>query len=155
MPDPVLSIGELAAATGTKVQTIRYYEQIGLLPAPVRTAGNQRRYRSAQRERLAFIRHSRELGFGLDAIRELLDLSDRPHQPCETADRIAQAHLVEVETRITRLNALKAELESMVAQCAGGKVEHCRIIEVLADHAHTHCLTNDHIDVRRDRTLAT
>jgi DNA-binding transcriptional MerR regulator len=70
-----LSIGDLAARAGTKVQTIRYYEQIALVPAPERSAGNQRRYGASHLERLAFIRHARELGFSLGAIRELLGLS--------------------------------------------------------------------------------
>jgi len=75
-----LSIGDLGQQTGCKVQTIRYYEQIGLMPAPSRTSGNQRRYNPGHAERLAFIRHSRELGFSLDAIRELLDISDDPER---------------------------------------------------------------------------
>jgi DNA-binding transcriptional MerR regulator len=76
----MLSIGILAKRTGTKVQTIRYYEQIGLMPKPGRSDGGQRRYGNDELDRLAFIRHSRELGFSLEAIRELLDLSDRPER---------------------------------------------------------------------------
>ena len=101
-----LSIGSLAERTGCKVQTIRYYEQIGLMPKPGRTSGNQRFYREVHVDRLAFIRHSRELGFPLDAIRELLELSDDPNRSCEQADRIARAHLREVETRIASLTVL-------------------------------------------------
>lgn len=137
------TIGRLAKATGSKVQTIRYYEAIGLMPAPSRTAGNQRRYGARHLERLAFIRHSRQLGFPLEAIRQLLSLADDPDQPCETADRIAQTQLREVESRIERLQALKAELRRMVVQCEGGRVAECRVIEVLADHAH--CLYDDHL----------
>ena len=130
-----LSIGELGRLTGCKVQTIRYYEQIGLMPNPGRTAGNQRFYDARHVDRLAFIRHSRELGFGLDAIRELLDLADDPDQPCERADRIATSQLRAVESRIARLVALKGELERMIAQCQGGRVADCWVIEVLADHS--------------------
>jgi DNA-binding transcriptional MerR regulator len=129
-----LGIGALAARTGTKVQTIRYYEQIGLLPAPDRSAGNQRCYTAGHVDRLAFIRHARELGFPLGAIRELLSLSDRPDQPCDAIDQLARTHLEQVERRIVRLNMLKTELEHMIAQCAGGRVRDCRIIEVLSEH---------------------
>lgn len=140
--DRARSIGELGKQTGTKVQTIRYYEQIGLLPAPARTAGNQRSYTQAHADRLGFVRHSRELGFSLDAIRTLLDLSDDPNRSCEQADRIARRHLQEVNARIESLAVLKAELERMIRQCRRGKIADCRIIKVLADHAN--CVTEDH-----------
>lgn len=132
MVDPVLSIGGLAQATGCKVQTIRYYEAIGLLPPPVRTAGNQRRYGRAHRDRLGFVRHARELGFTLDQIRSMLEMSDHPDQSCAEVDELARTHLVEVEARIRRLNALKAELKRMIAACGGGTVADCRIIETLS-----------------------
>ena len=134
-----LPIGALARAAGTKVQTVRYYEQIGLLPAPARTEGGQRVYDARARDRLAFIRHARELGFGLDSIRELLSLADRPDLDCAAADRIAQEHLEAVRERIARLRGLEFELERMVEQCAHGKVAHCRVIESLADHGHPGC----------------
>lgn len=142
--DVTLSIGELAERTSCKVQTIRYYEHVGLMPEPGRTAGNQRFYGQAHVDRLSFIRHSRELGFPLDAVRELLTLSDRPDQPCATADQIARAQLIEVEKRIRRLKALKAELKRMVEQCGQGQIAQCRVIEVLADHSHGKCLHADH-----------
>jgi Cu(I)-responsive transcriptional regulator len=130
-----IGIGDLARATGCKVQTIRYYEAIGLMPEPVRTAGNQRRYDQRHVDRLAFIRHSRELGFSLEAIRELLSLSDRPDQPCDAVDRLARRQLEQIERRLVRLTMLKSELERMLAQCAGGKVRDCRVIETLSDHS--------------------
>ena len=129
----MLTIGKLGQATGTKVPTIRYYEQIGLLPVPERSAGNQRLYGRVAQERLAFIRHARELGFPLDAIRDLLSLQDNPDQPCAAADAIARQQRLAVEARLARLGALKAELERMVAQCAHGTVADCRVIETLAD----------------------
>lgn len=129
------TIGRLARATGCKVQTIRYYEQIGLLPEPVRSEGNQRLYGQADIDRLTFIRHARELGFPLQAIRDLLSLSDEPDHSCEAADAIARAQLAEVEHRIARLQALKVELNRMVAECSGGRVSDCRVIEVLSDHS--------------------
>lgn len=119
-----------------KVPTIRYYEQIGLLPAPLRTDGNRRSCGESDIRRLAFIRHSRELGFELNAIRTLLALQDDPSQPCGTADRIARTRLIDVEQRIRSLNALKAELEAMVEGCKQKNVCDCRVIEVLADRAH-------------------
>ncbi|MGA8294451.1 MAG: helix-turn-helix domain-containing protein [Rhodoplanes sp.] len=135
MSEKDLTIGQLASQTGCKVQTIRYYEQIALMPEAARTAGNQRRYYRWHLERLAFIRHSRELGFPLDAIRELLSLADNPEQSCEAADRIARRQLEQVKTRILRLDALKAELERMIVQCRGGRIANCRVIEALASYA--------------------
>lgn len=127
----MLTIGNLAGKTGTKVQTIRYYEKIGLMKEPGRTAGGQRRYAGADLDRLSFIRHARQLGFSLGTIRELLDLGDHPERPCAAADAIA------------RLEALRTELERMIADCSGGMTAHCRVLEVLRDHAE--CLT-DHED---------
>ena len=115
----MLSIGTLSRRTGTKVQTIRYYEQIGLMEEPGRTEGGQRRYRERDLDRLAFIRHARQLGFALDAIRELLALADEPQRSCADADSIARRQLVQVEQRILRLEALRTELERMIAQCGG------------------------------------
>ncbi len=136
----MLTIGTLGRKTGTKVQTIRYYEQIGLMPEPGRTEGGQRRYGDAELDRLAFIRHARQLGFSLDAIRELLELSDNPDTSCEDADAIARRQLEQVEQRMIRLEALRTELKRMVHQCSGGNTADCRVLEVLRDHSE--CLTN-------------
>lgn len=136
----MLTIGTLGKKTGTKVQTIRYYEEIGLMPEPGRTAGGQRRYDEAQLDRLSFVRHARQLGFSLDAIRELLDLSDDPNRPCHEADAIARRQLIQVEQRMARLEALQKELKRMVHECSGGKSSDCRVLEVLRDHSE--CLTN-------------
>ncbi|MEQ8249592.1 MAG: helix-turn-helix domain-containing protein [Alphaproteobacteria bacterium] len=138
-----LTIGDLSRQTGCKVQTIRYYEEIGLLPAPARSSGNQRRYNPGHLDRLAFIRHGRELGFSLPSIRELLGLTDHPARSCEAADAIARVQLVQVESRITRLQTLKKELKRMVTECAGGRISDCRVIEVLADH--NKCLHENHL----------
>lgn len=139
-----LSIGELAMQAGCKVQTIRYYEQIGMMPEPLRTGGNQRRYGQEHVSRLAFVRHSRELGFALEAIRELLSLADVPDRSCAAADEIARRQLAAVERRMKQLAALKAELKRMITECAGGKICECRVIEVLADRSHAHCLSDHH-----------
>lgn len=131
----MLTIGKLGQATGVKVPTIRYYEQVGLLPEPDRSTGNQRLYDRATLDRLSFVRHARELGFPLEAIRDLLSLSDQPDQSCAAADAIAKVQLAAVQARISRLRALEAELQRMVAQCAHGRIADCRVIEVLGDHA--------------------
>lgn len=140
----MLSIGKLSKAAGVKVPTIRYYEQIGLLPEPPRTSGNQRVYGQRVLERLAFIRHARDLGFPLEAIRELLDLSDNPSQPCAAVDKIAERQLAAVNARIARLTALREELERMLHHCASGTIAECRVIEVLGNHElckHEHQIT--------------
>jgi len=132
------TIGDVARDTGVKVPTIRYYESIGLLPAPPRTHSNRRVYDEADRHRLAFIRHARELGFEVEAIRTLLSLQDRPEQSCESADAIARARLAEVDRRIASLTALRAELLRMLDHSAAGRVADCRVIETLADTTHKH-----------------
>ncbi|CUH87056.1 Zn(II)-responsive regulator of zntA [Phaeobacter sp. CECT 5382] len=140
----MLTIGALAKRTGTKVQTIRYYETIGLMPPPQRTAGGQRRYDEAELDRLAFVRHGRQLGFSLEAIRELLDLADNPAQSCAEADSIAQRQLKQVEDRIARLQVLQVELKRMICDCSHHSVAQCRVLEVLRDHSE--CLT-DHDNI--------
>lgn len=132
------SIGEIARRSGVKVPTVRYYEQIGLLPAPPRSDGNRRVYDRTDLHRLVFIRHARELGFDIDAIRSLLTLQDTPTQSCATADAIARAHLAEVDRRIARLTALRIELDRMVSECACGRISECRVIETLSDPTHDH-----------------
>ncbi len=128
-----LTIGDLSRQTGVKVPTIRYYEQIGLLPSPARTEGQQRRYGSDEVRRLTFIRHGRELGFEVDAIRQLLSLAGQPDRSCGEVHDITKTHLDEVNDKIARLTALRNELEAMV-ECDHKRISECRIIEVLADH---------------------
>jgi Cu(I)-responsive transcriptional regulator len=128
-------IGELAKRADTKVQTIRYYEDIGVMPKAHRAANNRRIYNDTHLERLTFIRHSRELGFSLDDIRNLLELSDQPDRPCGEVDTIAREHLGAVERKIASLQVLQAELKRMISHCTGGTISDCRIISVLADHS--------------------
>lgn len=139
-----LTIGQLSKETGCKVPTIRYYEKIGLMPAPLRTEGNQRRYGPEHLARLGFIRHCRELGFRQQAVRELMTLANDPDQSCDSVTKIASTHLEEVNSRIVQLQALKLELERMIKVCRGGQIANCRILETLADHSHGHCLATDH-----------
>jgi DNA-binding transcriptional MerR regulator len=129
-----MKIGALSKATGTNIETIRYYERIGLLPAPVRTSANYRSYSDIHRARLAFVRHSRELGFTIKEIRSLLDLSDHSDRDCAEADGIASRHLLQVETKIAQLNALREELTRIVGRCRGGIAADCRVIEALGNH---------------------
>ncbi len=127
-----LQIGDLARATNTKVETIRYYEQIGLLPAPARTSGNFRAYSANHLGRLSFIRRARDLGFTLHQVRDLLSLSDQKRQSCEAVDVIARQHLADVDRKIADLTALRDELSSLIEQCGCGTIADCRIIDALA-----------------------
>ncbi len=127
-----LQIGDLARATNTKVETIRYYEQIGLLPAPARTSGNFRAYSAKHLGRLSFIRRARDLGFTLDQVRDLLSLSDQKRQSCEAVDLIARQHLADVDRKIADLTALRDELSTLIEQCSCGTIADCRIIDALA-----------------------
>ena len=130
-----MTIGALSRQTGVKVPTIRYYEQIGLLSEPGRTAGNQRRYDPADLERLQFIRHARDLGFSLENIRALTDLSDHPTRPCADANRIAADQLTAVRDRIARLQKLEAELDRIANHCgATGTAQDCYVLHALSDH---------------------
>lgn len=132
------SIGELSRRSHVKVPTIRFYEQIGLLPEPPRTEGQQRRYDGSHASRLNFIRHARELGFEVDAIRELLAMSSQPNQPCAEVDDLARRHIAEIDRRISHLTSLRAELQRTVDECGRGQVCECRVIETLADESHRH-----------------
>lgn len=131
----MLSIGQLSKRTGVKVPTIRYYEQTGLLDAPERSDGNQRRYSLRELERLAFIRHARDLGFSIDAIRQLLELSSETHGPCAEANRIAAEQLQSVRTRITSLQRLEVELERIATGCKDGEIGDCYVVKSLANHS--------------------
>ena len=131
----MFSIGVLAQRSGVKVPTIRYYEKLGLMPAPDRSQGNQRRYGRDSLDRLSFIRHSRELGFSIGDIRDLLELSRHPDNPCAGADEIANRHLRDVRAKIERLERLESELQRFAA-CKADRVGRCKVIETLADHVH-------------------
>lgn len=133
---PALSIGALAKATDVKVTTIRFYEQIGLLPQPLRASNDRRVYDERTLSRLAFIKHARQLGFAVDAIRTLLQLSDNPEQSCEQANLLAAEQLAAVDSKIARLEALRGELQRVVSAACQGRVSDCRVIEVLSDHSH-------------------
>lgn len=126
------AIGDASRLTGIKVPTIRYYESIGLLAAPARTEGKQRRYQAQDIARLNFIRHARDLGFEIADISELLALSEGPDQSCAQVDVITRRHLAEVDRRIAQLSSLRGELMRMVDECSHGRVCECRVIEALS-----------------------
>lgn len=136
------AIGALAKRAGYAVQTLRYFEEIGLMPPAPRTEGGQRRYGDKELRRLLFIKHARDLGFSLDAVRSLLQLAAHPDAPCEAADALAAVHLQEVDDKIARLQAMREELARMVEACSGGRISECRVIDVLADHGK--CLHETH-----------
>lgn len=127
-----LMIGDLASATGTKVNTIRYYEEIGLMRTAVRTESGRRTFLPADLERLRFIRHARKLGFQIDEIRSLLALSDNPVQQCSDVTLITQKHLANVIEKISQLELLRDELDRIAGSCTGGVVTECRILEALS-----------------------
>jgi DNA-binding transcriptional MerR regulator len=127
-----MMIGELARATTIKVTTIRFYEGIGLIENPDRTASGRRIYRPADVERLHFIRNGRRLGFSIDEIRSLIALANEPERDCAEAARIAAGHLVEVEKRLGQLTALRDELATMSESgCTAKRMSDCKVIEAI------------------------
>jgi Cd(II)/Pb(II)-responsive transcriptional regulator len=127
-----MKIGELAAATQTQVETIRYYEREGLLPHAPRSEGNYRIYGPAHVERLAFIRHCRSLDMTLDEIRVLLRFKDDPKAECGEVNALLDEHIGHVATRIRELRQLERQLKALREQCAGVRhAEHCGILNEL------------------------
>lgn len=124
-------IGALSEQTGCNIETIRYYEKIGLLPPPPRSSGGRRLYTHDHLKRLTFIRRSRQLGFHLDEIRELLDLVDGGSYTCEEVRQLTLTHANEVERKIADLQKMKNVLHEITSKCSGGKVPDCPIIDAL------------------------
>jgi DNA-binding transcriptional MerR regulator len=120
--------------TNCKITTIRYYEEINLLPAADRTTGNQRIYGERHLTLLRYILHCRDLGFSIEDIHELIALANE-NEHAHGADAIAERDLKEVELKIERLNALRVHLSAMIGSCKQGDAQKCRVIEVLADHS--------------------
>lgn len=137
------TIGELSRRTGVKIPTIRYYEQMGLLPAAERSEGNQRRYASRDGERLSFIKHARDLGFPVEAIRDLIALNEEPDRPCADAHAIATQQLDIVRDKISKLRVLEQELHRISTTTHdGNRIAECSVIRALADHRL--CRSDDH-----------
>ncbi len=128
---PELTIGGLSRRTGCKVETIRYYERIKMMPEPLRTMGGHRVYRRDDVKRLTFIRRSRELGFTLQEVRGLLRLVDGGEYSCAEVKTLTLDHAAEVRRKVTDLRKLERVLKEMAAQCDGGEVPQCPIVEAL------------------------
>lgn len=127
------SIGDLARHTGYAVQTIRYYEEIGLLPSPQRSAGGQRRYDADGLGRLQFIRRARDLGFSVEDVRHLLNLANDPQRSCGSVDQIAETHLAAIDAKITALRAMRRDISRMLECCDKTRIADCKIINRLTD----------------------
>ena len=138
---PLIPIGALAARTRCNIETIRFYEKIGVLPKPARTEGGHRAYARAHVERLTFIRRARELGFTLDQVRALLRLADARDVPCAEVKQLASGHLAEVRAKIAGLRAMQTALAGLVAQCEArgdaGDLPGCPLVETLLGGAAT------------------
>ena len=125
------TIGALSRKTGCHIETIRYYERMGLLRKPLRSEGGHRLYDKEQIKRLVFIRRSRELGFSLDEIRTLLRLVDGKRYTCQEVKTITETHLEDVKRKIADLRRLQKTLGAISGQCEGGLVPDCPIIDAL------------------------
>ena len=128
-----LTRGELAIRTGCNIETIRYYEQIAIMPPPPRSGGGHRLYGQALTRRLNFVCRSRDLGFTLEEIRELLRVVDGGNYTCAQVEALALEHVQDIRRKITDLRKLKIVLETMASRCSGGKVPKCPIIDALFD----------------------
>ena len=124
-------IGALSKRTGCNIETIRYYERISLLPAPARTEGGHRSYTDEHTKRIRFIRRGRELGFTLEEVRGLLALVDGGDFTCEEVRALTLEHLDEVREKVADLRRLERVLKTMAAQCLGGSVPECPIVDAL------------------------
>ena len=131
-PPDSFAIGVLSGLSGVNIETIRYYERVGLLPKPTRSASGYRLYRSSDTDRLRFIRRSRDLGFSLDEVRHLLDLADQRSRSCRRVHDIAAKHLREIRAKIADLRRMERVLATMVETCARGTMPTCPLLETLA-----------------------
>lgn len=125
-------IGELSRLTGVNIETIRYYEKIGMLPAPPRTEGGRRVYDQHHTRVLAFIRRGRELGFTLDEIKALLALGGPEQAPCGEVREIATKHLDDIKAKIADLRKLERLLGQTINRCEGGTAAECPVLDILS-----------------------
>jgi DNA-binding transcriptional MerR regulator len=130
----MFSIGEISAKTGVKITTIRYYEKMTLMLEPIRTSGNQRRYPKSALDQLVFIKHARDLGFSLNSIRKLIDMSKSQKKDCDKIDKLAKEHLEQVRAKLSLLKSLETELIRMTSGCDKDQLGKCYVIESLASH---------------------
>lgn len=130
-----LQIGQLSTSTGVLIETIRYYERVGLIPRAPRSKSGYRLYRPEHLRRLVFIRRSRELGFSIREIKSLIDLTDHRERPCAAVTAMAEQHLLQVRDKQRALNRLEKALGALIASCQGGRIANCKILEALAGGA--------------------
>ncbi len=123
---------DLSRATGCNLETIRYYENIGVMPQPPRLPNGYRAYDSAHISRLNFIMRARDLGFTLNDVRDLLRLVDGGLHTCAEVETLAVAHLEKVRARVLDLSRIEKVLSKTVAQCSGDKVPECAVIDALS-----------------------
>lgn len=126
-----MKISDAAAASGCHLETIRYYERIGLLPPPGRSASGYRLYTPADVDRVRFITRGRDLGFSLDEIRSLLQLAEDPRLSCADVDGLARRHLADIQVRLHELRRMAKELERTIGACVGGERGRCAILSTL------------------------
>lgn len=140
-----MKIGEVAAKAGIPVETVRYYEKIGLLPPPERQANGYRRYRQSHLDRLLFIRRCRNLDMAQDEIRELVRLADQPDADCSEVDALLARHLEHVRQRLTELHQLEDTLAQLQQACSEGRtVAECGILGGLSDALDTDLPQDSH-----------
>jgi MerR family transcriptional regulator, mercuric resistance operon regulatory protein len=141
-----IAIGTLSKHTDTNIETIRYYERVGLLPAPVRSSGGYRLYDSDHLKRLSFVRRARALGFSIGEVRTLLRLSDERRRPCAEVRKVAEAHLADVRDKIADLRRMERVLRGTIRQCARGGRADCPMIDALYRNGppRTHARSGSH-----------
>lgn len=132
MRGTLFPIGVLSTETDVNIETIRYYEKVGLMPAPPRTAGRQRVYDVDHLKRLNFIRRGRALGFSLDQIRELLGLVRGHDLTCSDVKAMTEGHISDIRRKIADLRQLEKVLADLAAKCDGTAVPDCPILDALA-----------------------
>lgn len=150
MIENFISIGKLAKATGMPAETIRYYEKIGLLTAPVRTESNYRLYRAEDVNRLSFVRRARDIGFSIDQVRSLVALADHREEDCAMVDHLALENLTTIERKIADLTILKEQLTGLLSSCQGGTVADCRIIDALTPGAVSTCQLHGAVQLAKE-----
>jgi Cu(I)-responsive transcriptional regulator len=129
-----MKIGEIAKQTGLKVETVRFYEAEGLIDPPTRSGGNYRLYGRSHLDRLSFIKRSRDLGFTLDQVRDLLRLSDNPRESCDEVDAIAAEHIAVIDRKLADLNALRSEIVTWGGSCNASSIAECKVMDALTSN---------------------
>ena len=137
-----IAIGALSKHTGTNIETIRYYERVGLLPTPARSSGGYRLYGTDHVKRLNFVRRARALGFSVAEVRKLLTLADQRRRPCAEVRVVAMAHLQDVKAKIADLRQMERVLRDTVARCEAGSGSHCPMIDALYTDAEANATKN-------------